>query len=29
VYDLRAGRILPVQQFVTHAEALAAMGLPE
>jgi ketosteroid isomerase-like protein len=29
VYDLRAGRILRVQQFVTHAEALEAVGLSE
>jgi ketosteroid isomerase-like protein len=29
VFDLRAGRILRVRQFVTHAEALAAVGLPE
>ena len=29
VYDLRAGRILRVQQFVTYAEALEAVGLSE
>jgi ketosteroid isomerase-like protein len=29
VFDLRAGRILRVQQFVTHAEALEAVGLSE
>jgi ketosteroid isomerase-like protein len=29
VYDFRAGRILRVQQFVTHAEALEAAGLRE
>ena len=29
VYELRAGRILRVQQFVTHAEALEAAGLSE
>ena len=29
VYDLRAGRILRVRQFVTHAEALEAVGLSE
>jgi predicted ester cyclase len=29
VYDLRADRILRVQQFVTHAEALEAVGLAE
>ena len=29
VFDLRAGRILRVLQFVTHSEALGAVGLPE
>ena len=29
VYDFRAGRILRVQQFVAHAEALKAVGLTE
>jgi ketosteroid isomerase-like protein len=29
VFDLRAGRILCVQQFVTHAEALEAVGQSE
>jgi ketosteroid isomerase-like protein len=29
VFDLRAGRILRVRQFVTHAEALEAAGLSE
>jgi len=29
VYDFRAGRILRVQQFLTHAEALEAVGLSE
>jgi hypothetical protein len=29
VYEFRAGRILRVQQFVTHAEALEAVGLSE
>jgi ketosteroid isomerase-like protein len=29
VYGFRAGRILRVQQFVTHAEALEAVGLSE
>jgi ketosteroid isomerase-like protein len=29
VYDFRAGRILRVQQFVTHAEALEAVGVAE
>ena len=29
VFELRAGRILRVRQFVTHAEALAAVGLSE
>jgi ketosteroid isomerase-like protein len=29
VYDFRAGRILRVQQFLTHAEALEAVGRSE
>ncbi len=29
VFELRAGRILRVVQFVTHAEALEAVGLSE
>ncbi len=29
VYELRAGRILRVLQFLTHAEARAAVGLSE
>ena len=29
VYELRAGRILRVRQFVEHAEALEAVGLSE
>ena len=29
VFELRAGRILRVRQFVTHAEALEAVGLSE
>jgi ketosteroid isomerase-like protein len=29
LFDVRAGRILRVEQFVTHAEALEAAGLPE
>ena len=29
VFDLRAGRILRVLQFVTHTEALEAVGLSE
>src|SRR5438105_8484246 len=29
VYDFRAGRILRVEQFLTHAEALEAAGLLE
>jgi ketosteroid isomerase-like protein len=29
VFELRAGRILRVRQFVTHAEALEAAGLSE
>jgi ketosteroid isomerase-like protein len=29
VYELRAGRIVRVRQFVEHAEALDAAGLPE
>jgi ketosteroid isomerase-like protein len=29
VFELRAGRIRRVQQFVTHAEALEAVGLSE
>ena len=29
IYEFRAGRILRVQQFVTHAEALEAVGLSE
>jgi ketosteroid isomerase-like protein len=29
VFELRAGRILRVLQFVTHAEALEAVGLSE
>jgi hypothetical protein len=29
VFELRAGRVLRVRQFVTHAEALEAAGLSE
>jgi hypothetical protein len=29
VYELRAGRIIRVQRFVTHAEALEAAGISE
>ena len=29
IFELRAGRILRVRQFVTHAEALEAVGLSE
>ncbi len=29
VFDLRAGRIVRIRDFLTHAEALAAVGLSE
>jgi ketosteroid isomerase-like protein len=29
VFDLRAGKIVRIRDFLTHAEALEAVGLPE